>query len=93
METRRQSKRKTIGVAATTPPTLETVDSNSSSSIALTTSGASSGGGIPLAIHVQVQLCEEIEANGGIPSFFGFSQKLYHLLNKLVEVDTLWKSL
>ena len=92
MQTRRQSKRKTIGVAATTLPLSETVDSNSSLSIASTTSGAS-GGRIPLAIHVQAQLCEDIEANGGIASFIGFSQKLYHLLNKLVEVDTLRKSL
>jgi hypothetical protein len=109
METRsRQKPKKTINrVAATaalhspppaTPAPAPTTPGApappAAPSSASSTSSTSSGGRHnPLPVHVQKQLCEDIEAHGGIGVHVGLENKLYKLLNSLVEKDKLRRAL
>ena len=43
--------------------------------------------------HLRTQLCEDIEANGGIGEFIGTKNSLCSLLNQIIEDDPLKKSL
>jgi hypothetical protein len=48
---------------------------------------------VGLDIHTKTQLCEDIEANGGIASFIGTGHNLSTLLDRLCEEDPLRKTL
>jgi hypothetical protein len=62
----------------------------SDSSVSTTTSQRSRN---PLPNHLLKQLCEDIEAYGGIQSHIGHSNSCYHLLNHLVSQDPVALSL
>ena len=105
METRSQ-QRKVNRVAATaalqspphptstTPAPRPRAARDTLSSAGSCSSSTSSGGAHnPLPVHVQAQLCEDIEAHGGVATLVGFDHSLSTLLNHLIEVDPLRKSL
>jgi hypothetical protein len=75
------------------PPVSQPRAAETPSSAGSVASIASPNGKDPLPVHVQKQLCEDIEAHGGIATLADKTNTLHNLLNHLCESDGLRRSL